>query len=213
MDLFDYLRELPMSQFLPLEKLYQREVEELTKRKFKLILEQQFKLGTLTEIHSGLADVIHKNDEQLKIKLAKEHHNGWLWITISPKPEISFAEFRKKVDKLVNRKMFKSAEWAFEQRSSDPNQFYGFHAHILAQRCLSYKPSKCKRGIKNTCKGLVGSVDNNNVLNIQIIGDDYAIDKAQYFKGIKTGAGKEEKQLVDKIWRVKEGLLPYYTRN
>jgi hypothetical protein len=38
-------------------------------------------------------------------------------------------------------------------------------------------------------------------VNIQIVGDDYKKDKLEYFTGIKTGEGKDAKQLIDKVWR------------
>lgn len=199
--LLKLMRSQDIVQWRMYHKLFQHELDELTKRKMKQILEQQFTLGTLGEFHLGLKKIISDNGILIREKTAKEHHNGWLWITISPKPSVQFEDFRKKVTKLAGRKMFLTVEYAYEQRSSDPTKFHGYHVHMLAKRNLQYKPFNCKKNIRNTCKGLVGDIKNNNTVNIQVVGDEFAVDKREYFKGVKNGEGKEEKQVVDKIWR------------
>lgn len=209
-ELFALIAAQPMEDFLELQKYYHQEKTDITKRKIKQILEQNYKLDSLGEFQSGLKKIIEDNDRKLKLKLAKEHHNGWVWITINPKPTIIFSEFKTKIEKLVNRKMFNGVEYAYEQRSIDENDIKGYHVHILAQRNLNYKPYNIKKNIKNTVKSLC-NVEDNRLCNIQIIGEDFAKDKEQYFKELKTGVGKAAKQLIDKIWRIKMGLKPYYS--
>ena len=198
--------------WMELNKLYLAELNDLKRRKMKKILEQQFQLETLGEMYIGMKNIIKKNDASLKEKLAKEHNNGWLFITVNPKPAVPFSMFKKKIEKLVKRNMFESAIYAYEQRGSIPDEAgKGFHVHILARRNLSYKPFNCKKNTKNTCKSLVGDVNNNSQLNIQIIGDDFAVDKKAYFMDMnKTGEGKPQKQLIDKIWRKKMQLASFY---
>lgn len=210
-ELFSLIARQDMESFLEFQKLYHHEMAELTKRKIKKILEQNYQLSSLGEFHIGLQQIIKSNDGKLKLKLAKEHNNGWLWITISPKPSIKFEDFRKKMDKLANRKMFNGVEYAFEQRGISIDNVHGWHCHMLAKRNLNYKPYNCKKNIKNTVKTLVDNVEHDNKVNIQIIGDDFAVDKEQYFKGLKYGEGKDEKQKIDKIWRINIGLEPYYS--
>lgn len=208
------LVKLIMAQegWMELNNLYLAELNDLKRRKFKKILEQQFQLETLGEMYKGMKHIIKKNDASLKEKLAKEHNNGWLFITINPKPAVPFSKFKVKVEKLVNRNMFSSAIYAYEQRGSTQDEAgKGFHVHILARRNLAYKPFNCKKNTKNTCKSLVGDVNNHSQLNIQVIGDDFAVDKKNYFMGMnKTGEGKDLKQQVDKIWRKKMHLASFY---
>ncbi len=140
------------------------------------------------------------------------HNNGYLWITINPAPKVEFEKFKVKITKLVNRSMFTKCEYVYEQRGTSLKEAgKGFHCHILATRDMKYKPSKCISNIKNTCKTLVGNVNNNNQLNIQIIGDDFANDKREYMTGVKTGEGKDQKQIIDKSWRhlmeLKENII------
>jgi len=199
-----------VEKFIEYSQLYRKEMDELTKRKIKQILEQQFTLGTLGNFNLSLKEIIETNKEKIKEQTAKEHNNGWLFITVSPKPTIKFRDFERKITKLVNRKMFTNVEYAYEQRSSDPTKFHGYHVHILAKRNLLYKPFNCKKNIKNTCKDLVGNLHSNQQLNIQVIGEDFASDKREYFTGVKTGEGKEQKQVVDKIWRDSLDIKPVY---
>ncbi len=203
---------MAQDRWVELNNLYLAELNDLKRRKFKKILEQQFQLETLGEMYKGMKNIIKKNDASLKEKLAKEHNNGWLFITINPKPTVPFSKFKVKVEKLVNRNMFSSAIYAYEQRGSTQDEAgKGFHVHILARRNLNYKPFNCKKNTKNTCKSLVGDVNNNSQLNIQVIGDDFAVDKKNYFMGMnKTGEGKDLKQQVDKIWRKKMHLASFY---
>ncbi len=195
-----------------MNNLYLKELDDLKSRKMKKILEQQFQLETLGEFYKGMKNIIKKNDASLKEKLAKEHNNGWLFITVNPKPDIKFDKFKTKIEKLVKRNMFVHCLYAYEQRGAIADEAgKGFHVHILARRNLSYKPFNCKKNTKNTCKSLVGDVNNNSQLNIQTIGDDFAEDKRNYFMGMnKTGEGKDKKQLVDKIWRKKLDLKDFY---
>jgi len=97
-----------------------------------------------------------------------------------------------------------------EQRGSTETEVgKGFHAHILAKRCLSYKPSWVEKNVKNTCKGLC-DVNNAKLLNIQKIGEEFARDKKQYIMGQnKTGEGKNSKQEIDILWRKITGIPEY----
>ena len=190
--------------------LYKQELDELTKRKMKKILEQEFQLQSLGSFHTGMANIIQDNALALKEQNAKRNNNGFVFITINPRPDVKLPMFRKKLEKLVNRKMFLKYLYVLEQRGSTETEVgKGFHAHILAKRCLSYKPSWVEKNIKNTCKGLC-DVNNAKLLNIQKIGEEFARDKKQYIMGQnKTGEGKNSKQEIDILWRKITGIPEY----
>ena len=191
--------------------LIDNELKELRKRKIKKILEQQYALETLGDYYKGLKMIQAQNNCKLKLATAKDHNNLFCFITINPKPSVTLPQCVKKVEKLVNRKLFKDYLYVYEQRGTDPESMgRGFHCHILAQRNLSYKPSKVRDCIKNTCKILVSNVNNKNTLNIQHIGENWAVDKRTYILGKKEGEGKDIKQDFDKIWRSKNNLKVYY---
>lgn len=144
-------------------KIYLEEKSEMTKRKFRKILEQEFQLETLGKFQTGLKKIIKDNNLKLKEQVAIENNNGYIWIIVNPKLKIEFEYFRKKIEKLVDRKLFVDVCYVFEQRGTNIEESgKGFHAHILAKRNLNYKPTKCKACIQNTCKDLVGNLKNNN---------------------------------------------------
>lgn len=192
--------------------MYKKQRNDLISRKMKLILEQQFTLGKLGDYENQLNKIIKNNVVLIKERQADEHNNRYLFITINPKPDIKFPDFRKKVEKLVGRKMFKHAIYAYEQRGAQESEMgKGFHVHILVERNLNYKPFNLKKNTKNTMQKIVGNVNNPALLNMQVVGEDYRKDKIQYFTGIKTGEGKDAKQTIDIVWRKKLGLEDVYT--
>lgn len=192
-------------------KLYQKEFNDLTSRKMKMILEQEFTLGYLGKMHEEMKGIIKSNAYKIKEKLAVEHNNGWVFITVNPKPEVKWDDFYKKITKLAKRKMWTHAVYAFEQRGKTESEAgKGFHVHMLCKRDLNYKPTHCKRNIRNGCKTLVKEVKTDRFVNIQIVGDDYKKDKLEYFTGIKTGEGKDAKQAIDIIWRKKLAINDVY---
>ncbi|AXH76831.1 MAG: putative replicase [Circoviridae sp.] len=185
-----------------MRKLIDLEMKELYKRKIRQLLEQEYLMDSLGSNLSLIKKSIVANKTSLCKLNATKNNNGYLWITINPAPKVEFEKFKVKITKLVNRAMFTKCEYVYEQRGTSLKEAgKGFHCHILATRDMKYKPSKCISNIKNTCKTLVGNVNNNNQLNIQIIGDDYANDKREYMSGVKTGEGKDQKQIIDKSWR------------
>lgn len=199
-------------EFLKLSNLYLGEMQEMRKRKFRKILEQEFELETLGKFNSGLKKIITSNKMKLKEKLAKENNNGYFWITINPKPAVTLETFRKKIVKLINRKLFDNVTYVYEQRGKTISAAgTGFHCHILAKRNLNYKPYKCKECVQNTMKNIVGNAKNPQQLNIQVIGPDFRKDKMEYILGQnKTGLGKDLKQNIDIIWRKKYNIKEYY---
>ena len=191
---------------------YYEELQDLRSRKYKKLLEMEYQLGYLGKPYEDLKNLEDNYKEQMLMKAAVKHNNLYVWVTINPKPDVTFDNFRKKVEKLVKRQMFSNYLYVYEQRGTTEGEMgKGFHAHILATRKLKYKPNKVARNIKNTCKGLVGDVNKSSQLNIQFIGDEYMNDKKTYILGKnKTGEGKDVKQDIDVVWRKKNNLNNYY---
>lgn len=198
---------------LDLLRLLGAEMNELYKRKLRQLLEQEYSMDKLGTTLSNIRNAVVENKKTLRILNAKKNNNAYLWITVNPRSEVTFHDFKKKIEKLVNRKMFTHYEYVYEQRGcSVETAGKGFHCHILATRNVAYKPCKCISNIRNTCKNLVGDVMNNHQLNIQVIGDDFASDKREYMTGAKTGDGKDQKQIIDQHWRQAETLKNIYKK-
>lgn len=192
-------------------KMYFEELKDLRRRKYRKILEQQYYLGTLGNFYSDMLKIEKKNAQEKKLMTAKAHNNLFLFITVNPKPDTPFEEFKKKMEKLAKRNIFTNALYVYEQRGkTEEDAGKGFHCHMLCQRNLNYKPTKVVSCIRNTCKSLC-NVKDSRVLNIQLIGEEFMKDKRAYILGHnKTGEGKSVKQDIDTYWRKKNNLNPVY---
>lgn len=202
---FDHNEQL--SEF----ELIDNELKELRKREIKGILKNLFEAEALGDYYKELKMIKQQSIAKRKLAAAVANNNTYCFITINPKSDIELAQFVKKVEKLANRNLFTSVLWVYEQRgNTESTMGTGFHAHILAKRNVNYKPCKIANCVRNTCKTLVKDIKSNNLVNIQFIGESWADDKRQYILGEKIADGKAEKQVLDKKWRIKNNLKPYY---
>ena len=161
----------------------------------------------------------YKDLENLLI-LVKESHagknkNGYLFITINPKPGEDFQKCHKIIQKIVKKTCFTDYLYVVEQRGTieEGNIGKGFQFHILTKRALNYNPTKCEQNVRNSTKKICDS-KNNLICNIQKIGIEFAQEKVDYItEKNKTGEGKDkkqEKQDADKIFRKNLSLSPFY---
>lgn len=104
--------------------------------------------------------------------------------------------------------------YVFEQRGTiaDNNIGKGFHAHILIKRNLSYKPSALISKLQRGLVKIVKDVKAPHLLNMHVIGDEFALDKIRYMIGAKK-TEKQEKQLADVQWRQENNLEKLYKKN
>ena len=133
---------------------------------------------------------------------------NWLFLTINPKPDVTLESFMNKVRKITNSTTFADYLAVIEQRGIGETLGKGFHSHILFKRKIplsqSKPPSEIRRDLKKSLQNFC-LVNNPSCLNIQFIGNDFAIDKKLYILGIKDGE-KLEKVAGDKLWRSKNSI-------
>lgn len=201
----------PMSERCKRHDGYHKAYDAFVQRKLASIMTMEYNLGKLGPEMKRLKEYEDKLKAENKEQVAEDHNNRYMFITINPKESVNFSDFRKKLEKLVNRQIFTNHMYVYEQRGKTRDEAgKGFHAHILVERNLSYKPSKTKELIQNTMKDIVGSVKSPNLLNLQFVGSDFILDKVEYMKADKTGEGKDEKQEIDLVWREQMELEQYY---
>ncbi len=192
-------------------KWQKEEFKKFVALKLKQNLNMKYELELLGE---PLAQLKAENDElkmKLKEKIAKDNHNQFVFITINPKPDVKFETFRDTCIKYCQRKMFSETWLVFEQRGSTEEEMgKGFHAHVEAIRNLEYKPSQIVRNTENTFKNIVDMKVKKHTLTIQHHGEDFHKDKLEYIEGVKTGEGKDEKQIMDIKFREKNNLNVCY---
>ncbi len=194
-------------------QLHMEESEELIRIKFKKILSQEYQLERMGLFAAKLQKLESQNALLLKQKTAIKKNNSHLFITINPKPSVKLEEFTKVCQKISKKTCFTKVLYVFEQRGTIEGCDIGkgFHCHLLFERNLNYKPTKCITNIKSSLKKFIGNVNNQHQLNCQIIGREFAIDKKNYILGKnKKGEGKDAKQDADIKWRNDEGMQPFY---
>ncbi len=200
-----------VNEFNELAKTIKAAKAEFMKKRFQMIMKQEYELEQLGKVAKAMYNYEINNKKLLKEKLSKKKCNGYVWITINPKPDVTLQAFKKLIKKIVLKTCFTDYLAVLEQRGTIEEKLgSGFHAHILFKRNLNYKPAKCITNLKNSCKNYVGNINNQHQFNYKVIGEDFAKDKKIYILGQnKTGDGKQPKQAADRIWRQKENIDEY----
>lgn len=195
---------------LKLTQVFEEAVKDFDKGLIRKLVKLSYDAECLGEKYTKLKKKEKDLNEVIQKNLAVEHNNGFVFITVNPRDDVSFQDFDKQVRKLIKRNMFGGALAVYEQRGKTEKEIgKGFHAHILASRNLNYKPSKVAKNSRNTFKD-VCNVKASHLLNIQFIGPDFASDKQEYILGTnKTGDDKDLKQNIDKLWRSQFGIDDY----
>lgn len=152
--------------------------------------------------------------EEIYSKIKNRRKNGgalyeYEWVTVNCAPGVQLEDVQRKVEKFVNRKIVKSAEWVYEQRGSIEEEMgSGMHVHMLVQQSGALFHGDFSRNVKNTFKTLVGNPNAVCVLGCKNVKD--IENRRKYMSGEKDDEGKMRKVAIDKLWRLKNNLLPYY---
>lgn len=142
-------------------------------------------------------EIMDKNYERISSK------PPYYFITLNPKPGVSFEDFAKLVEKQISKKGVRHYMYVYEIRNAD---FGGLHCHMLLE--TSIRPYDFKRSLKNTFKNVM-IVDNPEILNIKNIQYDIVMDKVNYMLGQKKDSKQKGVELTE-IWRGQCKILPYY---
>lgn len=209
---FDMKDPSQFKRFSELSEMIITEQKVLLKKKIQDVLKQEYILGISGHELKVISDLEEKNKCLLAARRAIKNHNGYLWITFNPKSGVSLETFIKKTSAIAQYSCFTSAAWVYEQRGTDAssNIGQGMHCHMLCRRNNKYKPTTCKQKVQRGCAGLM-NVKNGKLLNMQIIGADFASDKIKYILGKKSDP-KLQKQDGDVIWRKKNNIDICYNK-
>lgn len=143
-----------------------------------------------------------------KIK-RKEMKKPFYFITLNPKPDVDFNEFKSAVDDITTWSWVELMTYAFEQRGTTiETAGNGFHAHIIIEK-YNIEFGKMRTQIRNKFSKFC--LNNENCINIQKKKREWLKDKIDYIKGKnKSGDGKDIKQDIDIYWRKKLQLKEFY---
>lgn len=152
--------------------------------------------------------------EKIYSQIKNRRKNGgalyeYEWVTVNCAPGVQLEDVQRKVEKFVNRKIVKRAEWVYEQRgTTEEDMGSGMHVHMLVQQSGSLFHGDFSRNAKNTFKSLVGNPNAIHILGCKNVKD--VENRRKYMSGEKDDEAKMRKVSIDKLWRRKNNLLPYY---
>jgi len=168
--------------------------------------------ATKLEIREGKID----NAKLIKIyegykKNIDNKFGNVLFITINPRPD----DFKKTMIKFKSKVWIENYIYVFEQRgTTEAESGRGFHSHILLWKPDSKKSHEVVRETKNTFKNIC-SIDNPSILNIKNCKEEDIPKRKNYMlgqKNIENDPSKAIKQEIDCIWRERNNLQEYYSK-
>jgi len=175
-----------------------------------------------TEFHEytvALGSVIREVERKIILKdvtkALSTTHNGkaktdYAFVTINFDPSKPFAECYKAAQKLGNRSIWEWSCWVHEQRSTTPEQAgHGHHVHLLVKvsKAATTARTKVKASMSTLC-----DTRNHHIFNWKWIPKEYILDKLAYMTQDKA-LEKQDKQIIDKSWRLDNNISPIYYRN
>lgn len=138
-----------------------------------------------------------------------------LFITINPRPEINFDEFKLLCDKYVGKVWIQSCIYVFEQRGKTTEELgKGFHCHMLLWRNPDKRPNQVVRETQKHFKNIC-ECENPSILNIKNCKEEDIEKRKKYMldcKSVRDDPTKEVKQSMDVKWRELIHLRSYYEK-
>lgn len=170
-----------------------------------------FYINSYEELHKKFIKLVKdfKETTQETLRLT-----SYMFITINPIEDVSLKDLLKTVDKYVNRTLINEYIYVVEQRGTNQEELgKGIHIHLLVK--TSYKkPSDFKRDTISTFKKIVDCYNTPNwyrKLNLKPCDtEDDVKRRKEYMLGTKKDELKQVKQNMDKVFREKYNLRPYY---
>lgn len=133
------------------------------------------------------------------------------WLTVNPKPTVDLTAFVTQMTRVLNRCLVDKCIYSFEQRGENNDELgKGLHMHAIVWPGRTYKTSFCQR-FRDATANLVGCP--NKHIWIVKAKPEWVAQKKDYILGIKWDSEKDRKCMHDRVWREREGLSPYYTKN
>lgn len=180
-------------------------------------IENEFKKRTIMRIMKKRYDAglylgyLKKIEDTIPKPIKESNLRDWIWLTVNPKPDVLLNDFINVLAKLVKRKIFSRYVYVLEQRGTieEDNLGKGFHAHLLLKRAPDKEYKQTKRQVKNTFKNIC-NVEHEKVFYWKECRDDFLDDKMEYITAVKTGDGKDKKQLGDIKWRQDNNIAVVY---
>lgn len=184
------------------------------KRVLQLQYEELYRLRNLAKPNE-----IQKEIQELRNSLGEKVDTlskPYIWLCVNPSQTLTLCEFKKMIDKMVTKKWLTSYVYVLEQRGMTEEELgKGFHLHAIIKKPDDKKPSHCIRELSNTFKKAC-DVSNFHFFQTKFIDEAEKERKLEYILGQKEYTDenrKDLKQIMDKVWRQKFNIQPYFFSN
>lgn len=156
---------------------------------------------------------IHNNS----LKERKESSiQPYIFITVNPNATCSLQDFSNLINKMLLKKWLTSYIYVIEQRGqTEEDMGKGFHMHLVITKPEGKSAAHCIREIGSTFKKIC-DISNFHCYNTKSISEEEYQRKLKYMLGEKESTSdnrKDLKQSMDKIWRVRNNIEPFYFSN
>lgn len=140
----------------------------------------------------------------------------YIWLCVNPNSMYTFKEFQTLVSKMVSKVWMTEYVYVYEQRGITQEELgKGFHLHAIIKKPADKKPSHCIRELSSTFKKCCDT-SNFHFFQVKFIDLPEKDRKMEYILGTKESTDenqKDIKQAMDKLWRSKIGIDPYFFSN
>lgn len=133
----------------------------------------------------------------------------YVFLTVSPRPDVDLETFKKAIEKFIQRKMISRYAYVYEVRNCENGVYTGLHAHLMTRYMC--RPHDYMRGAKSTFKH-VCDVNNSEILNIKYIPEEVVSEKIDYILGNKKKS-KEKGVVFSREYRTANNLIEIYESN
>lgn len=202
------------------------EYKELREMSYQARRKELFKIMSVVQKHDLLENPLpHESvyvakykmimEDQEQTREQKQRKNGnplSMFITLRPKEgACTFATFYSFVSKWTTQKYVVGAfTLTFEQSSANLDSMgKGFHCHCLL-RTTTTRSDIMKR-VRNTFKRIIPDFHGIDFKDLHTPDDEIRV--SDYIRGLKSSSEKLDKVAIDRLWREKLDLLPYYSED
>lgn len=191
---------------------------DIKKRARDNVLQRQYEeLYRLQSLQSPTQ--IIKEIQTLRSSLGEkgeEISRPYIWLCVNPNSTYTFNEFQKLVSKMLSKVWLTDYVYVYEQRGiTEEEMGKGFHLHAIIKKPDNKKPSHCVRELASTFKKCCDT-SNYHFFQTKMIDESEKDRKLEYILGTKQTTDenqKDLKQAMDKVWRQKIGIPPYFFSN
>lgn len=204
--------EFVKKDFVPNMKYYKLECEE------RFLKNQYSKLLRL-QSQNKIYDNKYMEKELTKIMSKCEELKNFFLITINPKPDTDFDDFRNLVFSIKSWRPMISGMIFFEQRGENESEIgKGFHAHIIVDK-HNYEYNKLRTQLEGKFKSVCDKTKNEdgkwtfqNTINIKNkLRMHWKETVEEYLIEQSKDTEKLDKVWIDKLWRGNNKIKDKYT--